>query len=196
MQDKRFIFILLSIALPVAGWLTFEYLTTPNPSAKHSKLAKAEAAAPVTPESPPAVPAAVPGAPPAPPPSPAPAVDQIAPASKSEPAKSAAPPRPVEAPVPASPRKSAAKAKAKDAAPAPLAAPEQPPAPTPAPVAPAPPKPHSPEELCAKQSNFITRGLCEIRACATAEWTNHPFCVKRREIEERNRPGANLGGGN
>jgi hypothetical protein len=56
----------------------------------------------------------------------------------------------------------------------------------------APPKaPSSPQELCARESNFFARGLCESRTCGKAEWRNHPFCVKRIEDQLRTiGPGA------
>lgn len=41
--------------------------------------------------------------------------------------------------------------------------------------------PASPQELCAGAGNVFARGLCEARACAKAEWRNHPVCVKRLE---------------
>ncbi len=54
----------------------------------------------------------------------------------------------------------------------------------PAPV-PAPRGPASPQELCAEESNFLSRGLCEGRACGRPEWQNHPFCIKRTEDQLR-----------
>jgi hypothetical protein len=56
------------------------------------------------------------------------------------------------------------------------------PAPAPAPV---PRGPASPQELCAAESNFFSRGLCEGRACGRPEWQSHPFCVKRTEDQLR-----------
>jgi type IV secretory pathway VirB10-like protein len=50
------------------------------------------------------------------------------------------------------------------------------------PVAPPAPKgPASPQELCAGESNFFTRGACEARACSQPEWQRHPYCVRRLE---------------
>ncbi len=43
----------------------------------------------------------------------------------------------------------------------------------------------SPKELCASESNVFARGFCEGRACAKAEWRNHPFCQKRIEDQLR-----------
>lgn len=54
--------------------------------------------------------------------------------------------------------------------------------PAPAPV---PRGPASPQELCAEESNFFSRGLCEGRACGRPEWQHHPFCVKRTEEQLR-----------
>jgi hypothetical protein len=51
--------------------------------------------------------------------------------------------------------------------------------------APAPRGPASPQELCAEESNFFSRGLCEGRACGRPEWQSHPFCVKRTEDQLR-----------
>jgi hypothetical protein len=54
------------------------------------------------------------------------------------------------------------------------------------PVAPPAPKgPASPQELCAGEGNFFTRGLCESRACGRPEWEQHPHCVKRLEEQIR-----------
>lgn len=56
---------------------------------------------------------------------------------------------------------------------------------------PAPKGPSSPQELCAGESNFFTRGLCESRACGQPEWQRHPFCVKRLEEQlHRLNPGG------
>jgi hypothetical protein len=49
----------------------------------------------------------------------------------------------------------------------------------------APAAPASPKELCGAESNAFTRGFCEGRACAKAEWRNHPFCQKRLEDQLR-----------
>ena len=51
--------------------------------------------------------------------------------------------------------------------------------------------PSSPRELCASEGGVIARGFCEARACATAEWRSHPFCVKRMEQQL---PGFGQGG--
>jgi hypothetical protein len=48
-------------------------------------------------------------------------------------------------------------------------------------------KPNSPRELCADRPNFISRDLCESRACKSPEWINHPYCINLRDREERNR---------
>jgi hypothetical protein len=52
-------------------------------------------------------------------------------------------------------------------------------------AAPVPRGPASPQELCAEESNFFSRGLCEGRACGRPEWQHHPFCVKRTEDQLR-----------
>ena len=52
----------------------------------------------------------------------------------------------------------------------------------------APPQPQgpaSPQELCAGETNFIFRGICESKACGLAEWRKHPYCVKRMEEQLR-----------
>lgn len=51
-------------------------------------------------------------------------------------------------------------------------------------------KPRSPEELCADQSGFLARNSCEARLCQTSEWMFHPFCMKRRSLEEQKRQGS------
>jgi type IV secretory pathway VirB10-like protein len=52
-------------------------------------------------------------------------------------------------------------------------------------AAPAPKGPASPQELCAGEGNFFSRGLCESRACGRPEWEKHPYCVKRMEDQIR-----------
>jgi hypothetical protein len=54
------------------------------------------------------------------------------------------------------------------------------PPPAPAPV---PRGPSSPQELCAGETNFFARGVCEWQACGKPAWQNHPYCIKR--IEEQ-----------
>jgi hypothetical protein len=53
-------------------------------------------------------------------------------------------------------------------------------------IEPPPRGPSSPQELCADRANFLARGFCEVRACGTPEWRNHPYCVKRMEEQIRN----------
>lgn len=45
--------------------------------------------------------------------------------------------------------------------------------------------PSSPQQVCAGESNFFARGLCETRTCSLAEWRKHPFCVKRIDDQLR-----------
>ncbi len=181
MRDKRFILILLAVSLPVAAWLTVEYMAVADQGAQRLQAAKARQAdrqSPVTNASP------------------------LAESLATAPAQSAATAKPAATTDVASVRKNAAKAKIKDDSPVEAPDPPEPIAAAPqvepkaieAPVTPA--RPRSPEELCADKSNFVTRGLCESRACNTAEWSSHPFCVKRRELEERSRPGSIMGGSN
>jgi hypothetical protein len=65
------------------------------------------------------------------------------------------------------------------AAPAPVASP----APLPAPE---PVKPKSVTELCSA-GNLLTRGFCEHRECAKAEYSGDPVCVRIKEAEEARR---------
>lgn len=50
---------------------------------------------------------------------------------------------------------------------------------------PQPQGPSSPQELCAGETNFFSRGICESKACGLAEWRKHPYCVKRMEEQLR-----------
>lgn len=50
---------------------------------------------------------------------------------------------------------------------------------------PAPKGPASPQEVCAAEQNVFSRGACEARTCAEAQWRSHPFCVKRWQDELR-----------
>jgi hypothetical protein len=190
MRDRRFILILAAVAMPIAAWLSFEAMVAPAQPEKGVTGKKLHRPEPL--------------------PAPAVAPQTAQPTQLGEsPAQSTAalpttPPRPEEAATSVSVRQPKAKAKSK------AVSPDMPPAQAgnvaastavvaPA-TAPKPPvaqaKPRSPEELCADRANFVTRGLCESRACATAEWSAHPSCVKRRELEERSRPASIMGGGN
>ena len=66
---------------------------------------------------------------------------------------------------------------------------EQPPAPATAPIiaqpqaAPAP-RTMGVKEQCASRSNFISRMLCESRACKTPQQENEPFCKQMKLDEE------------
>jgi hypothetical protein len=188
MRDRRFILILAAVAMPVASWLSFEAMVAPEHPAKGKKVLPAEA-----------LPASAL-------PSPAALSEQLAqlgkPPTHSTPAIQTTPPRPGDAATSVAVRKPKAKADSKDVpidtAPAqagqvPASAVVAAPATAPHPPA-AQAKPRSPEELCADRANFVTRGLCESRACATAEWSAHQTCVKRRELQESSRPTSIMGG--
>lgn len=51
-------------------------------------------------------------------------------------------------------------------------------------------QPRSPEELCTGESGFMARNSCELRVCQQSQWMYHPFCMKRRELEEYKRRGG------
>jgi hypothetical protein len=187
MRDKRFILILAAVATPVAAWLTFEAMVAPAQPTKASKAKQVLPAETLA----------------------APAVSNQS-AQVFEPPQQLAnairttPPSQGVAATAATSRKDKASLKAKDtglddspkeagenAASTVVAAPVIAAKPTATQT-----KPRSPEELCSDRNNFITRSLCEASACNTAEWSAHPFCVKRRELEERSRPASIMGGGN
>jgi hypothetical protein len=186
MRDKRFILILLAVSLPVVAWLTVEYMAVADQAAQRLQDVRARQVRP---------------------PSPMTNVAPLAePAAKSpeKPAAAAKPnvPKPAAVTTVDPIYKATAKAKLKEDGPA-----EAPDSPEPIAAAPhtqakaiaaavTPARPRSPEDLCADRANFITRGLCESRACNTAEWSAHPFCVKRRELEEKSRPSSIMGGSN
>jgi hypothetical protein len=191
MRDARFILILTAVAVPVAAWLTFEALVAPDQPPRHTRPAKDQALL-----------APVPPAQPQPP-------QVVEPTPQPVAAAKVTPPRPADSTI-AAVRKREVKSKSGDTTnnitkdananfPLPHADSGVPSIAGAAPSASQPPtiqaKPRSPEELCADRTNFITRSLCESRACSTAEWSAHPSCVKRRELEERNRPGSIMGGG-
>lgn len=43
------------------------------------------------------------------------------------------------------------------------------------------PVPLDPRMRCAKKDNFISRGLCESRACQKPEYSGHPYCENYRQ---------------
>ena len=47
----------------------------------------------------------------------------------------------------------------------------------------------SPKEQCADRPNFISRALCETRACERPEWVGHSYCAQLRERAAQNQPG-------
>jgi outer membrane biosynthesis protein TonB len=191
MRDARFILILTAVAVPVAAWLTFEALVAPDQPPRHTRPAKDQALL-----------APVPPAQPQPP-------QVVEPTPQPVAAAKVTPPRPADSTT-AAVRKREVRPKSGDATnhgaidangsvPLPPTDSDAASIASAALSAAQPPtiqaKARSPEELCADRSNFITRNLCEIRACSTAEWSAHPSCVKRRELEERNRPGSIMGSG-
>jgi hypothetical protein len=188
MRDRRFILILAAVATPVVAWLSYEAMVAPAQPEKGITGKKL----------------------PRPGPLPEPAAPPLAtqPAPVVEPSSSVAtkttPPRPAEAATSVAARKPKAKSTPPDAPPDITPAPTGQAAATTAvaasttgvhPAA-AQIKPRSPEELCADRANFVTRALCESRACSSAEWSAHPTCVKRRELEQKNQPASIMGGGN
>ena len=45
--------------------------------------------------------------------------------------------------------------------------------------------PKDPRERCAAKDNFISRSLCESRACEKPEYKDHPYCISFKQLERQ-----------
>lgn len=58
------------------------------------------------------------------------------------------------------------------------------PAPAPAPAATSNVMVQDPRQKCANKDNFISKSLCESKACQKQEYMNHPFCERLRQMQQ------------
>jgi hypothetical protein len=63
----------------------------------------------------------------------------------------------------------------------------------PAPAPAQPRGPRTPQESCADRTNFVSRGICETRACERPEFRNQAYCVQMRERKQQQPSGSPSG---